>query len=342
MKIVAEIGTSHGGSLEKAKELIRAARDAGADFVKFQWVYAREILHPDTGAVPLPGGLIRLYDRFRELEVPPDFFVEVSAYARSEGCGFICSPFGLQSLDELFVLEPDAIKIASPELNHYPLLERLSQTNARRINDGKSAIPVIFSSGVSSLADIAKALVILRPMCLLHCVTAYPAPESEYNVRLVKTLRDIFGIPTGISDHSLDPVIIPVLTVACGGVMLEKHITLNRKTAGLDDPVALDPKQFARMTDAVRKAEQALGDGVKKLAPAEKENYGRTNRSLHYMRAMSVGETIAANDVAVLRTEKILESGISPEFLPLVTGSVLTRTVKFGDGVQLLDFFQKM
>jgi sialic acid synthase SpsE len=276
------------------------------------------------------------------LELPPDFFAEVSAYTRSEGCGFICSPFGLQSLDELFALEPDAIKIASPELNHYPLLERLAQTNRERTKDGKSAIPVILSSGVSSLADIAKALDILTPMCLLHCVTAYPAPESEYNVRLVKTLRDIFGVPTGISDHSLDPVIIPVLTVACGGVMLEKHITLSRNTDGLDDPVALDPAQFARMTDAVRKAEQALGDGVKKLAPAEKENYGRTNRSLHYMRAMSAGETIAANDVAVLRTEKILEPGISPEFLPIVIGSVLTHTVKNGDGVQLLDFFQRM
>jgi sialic acid synthase SpsE len=342
MKIVAEIGTSHGGSLEKAKELIRASRDSGADFVKFQWVYAREILHPLTGAVPLPGGLIRLYERFCKLEVHPDFFAEVSAYARSEGCGFICSPFGLQSLDELFALEPDAIKIASPELNHYPLLERLSQTNAERSAAGKSGIPVILSSGVSSLADIAKALAILRPMCLLHCVTAYPAPESEYNVRLIKTLRNIFGVPTGISDHSLDPVIIPVLAAAYGAILLEKHITLSRNTDGLDDPVALVPEQFARMTDAVRKAEQALGDGVKKLATAEKANYGRTNRSLHYLRAFSAGETITPNDVAVLRTEKTLSPGISPEFLPLVTGSVLTRNVKNGDGVQFVDFFQKI
>ncbi|MDR3311972.1 MAG: N-acetylneuraminate synthase family protein, partial [Spirochaetaceae bacterium] len=141
MAVVAEIGTAHGGSLHKARELIRAAADAGADYVKFQWVYAREILHPKTGGVPLPGGTVPLYERFRRLEVPPDFFAALRDYARERGCGFICSPFGLQSLAELLAIEPDAVKIASPELNHYPLLEALSRHNAGLAAAGKPPVP---------------------------------------------------------------------------------------------------------------------------------------------------------------------------------------------------------
>ena len=124
--ICAEIGTSHGGSIEKAKELIRAAADAGADSVKFQWVYADEILHPATGLVTLPGGNISLYNRFKELEVDSDFFATAGSYAREHRCGFICSPFGSKSLEELAALNPDGIKIASPELNHLPLLRQLN------------------------------------------------------------------------------------------------------------------------------------------------------------------------------------------------------------------------
>ena len=113
--ISAEIGTSHGGSLEKAFQLIDAAVSAGADSVKFQWVYAHEILHPNTGLVQLPGGAVPLYQRFQQLEVAPTFFKQVRDYAKSKGCGFICSPFGLQSLEELVAISPDAIKIASPD-----------------------------------------------------------------------------------------------------------------------------------------------------------------------------------------------------------------------------------
>ncbi|MBP5463909.1 MAG: N-acetylneuraminate synthase family protein, partial [Treponema sp.] len=234
MTVVAEIGTAHGGSLDKACALIDAAAEAGADCVKFQWVYADEILHPDTGFVTLPGGAVRLYDRFRELEVDASFFASCRDYAREKGLLFACSPFGLRSLKELAALRPDAIKIASPEVNHIPLLEACALFYG--------TIPLILSSGVSRLGDIERAIdlleggqsagqnaVALPPLTLLHCITSYPAPEREYNVRCVDTLRRVFGVPTGISDHSLDPVLIPVLTTAMGGVMIEKHITLSRK-----------------------------------------------------------------------------------------------------------------
>lgn len=400
-KVIAEIGTSHGGSLEKAFAMIDEAADAGAHVVKFQWVYADEILHPDTGFVNLPGGAVRLYDRFRQLEVEPSFFARCCSYAHEKGILFACSPFGLRSLRELVEINPDAIKIASPEVNHIPLLRECAKYYGK--------IPIILSSGVSKLGDIEKAVDILAgghdgknqpedicvqgkklaPLTLLHCITFYPAPEDEYNVRCVDTLGKIFGIPTGISDHSLDPVLVPALTVAMGGSMIEKHITISKKTDGLDDPVALEGEDFARMCLAVSQADtvlnryerdflasksfhaeklsdglvmdsgqaeiirqmcisygekkvmDVLGSGVKRLAKIEMQNYGRTNRSLHYTRDMAAGETVRADDVAVLRTEKILTPGIAPDFLETVVGARLEKNVRSGAGLDFSDFIAR-
>ena len=385
MKIIAEIGTAHAGSLDKARELIDAAAFAGADCVKFQWVYADEILHPDTGFVNLPGGKTRLYDTFKQLECSSDFYEKCLEYSHKKGLLFACSPFGTKSFDELVKLNPDAIKIASPKLNHFPLLQKCA--------DYYQKIPIIISSGVSKLGDIEKAIQIIQnkkesranekvfpDLTLLHCITFYPAPEEQYNVKCVKTLRQIFGIPTGISDHSLDPVLVPVLTVLMGGSIIEKHITLSKKDSGLDDPVALEPEQFAVMVHSVKQAlsiqerykkegnavkenlenaaekeilkqleyefpsekiTAALGTGIKRLAAAEEENYGRTNRSLHYMRSLKKGSRIKPVDISVLRTEKILSPGISPEYFSTIEGSILEKDVCSGDGVKWEDFIQR-
>ena len=367
--IIAEIGTSHGGSIEKAKKLIDAAADATADAVKFQWVYADEILHPKTGFVNLPTGQIPLYDRFRELECTPEFYRTMKSYAEKKGLMFTCSPFGIKSLKELLELEPAVVKIASPELNHFPMLKALAEHREKQTASGKDAVETIISSGVSKLFDIEKALSILgkEKVSLLHCITSYPAPEEEYNVMLVKTLRDIFGIETGISDHSLDPVLVPALAAAMGGIHTEKHITLSKKTEGLDDPVALEPEQFYQMSHAIRQCHAAIrhygtergkeeilrqmenqygiervrkaaGNGIKKLAESEKENYGRTNRSLHYMKSFQKGHIIQKNDIGVLRTEKILTPGLSPEYLELVMGKSLAKDVEDGAGITFEDF----
>lgn len=372
INIIAEIGTSHEGSFEKACSLVDAAADSGADTIKFQWVYADEILHPKTGIVHLPTGDIPLYERFRQLECPVSFYKKIMDYVHSKNCKFCCSPFGLRSMKELLELNPDYVKIASPELNHYKMLEFLRDYRAEQKARGEVPVPVILSSGVSKLSDIEKAVSILgrEGVSLLHCITSYPAPENEYNVRLISTLGEAFGIPTGLSDHSLDPVLVPVLSVACGGTIIEKHFTLSKKTSGLDDPVALEPEQFALMVHTVHQTEATfrhygkivgmertvaqlseqfgkervdavLGDGVKKLAPAEEANYGRTNRSLHFMHAMKKGEVVKECDIGILRTEKILSPGISPEFFDTLIGSVLARDVEDGAGIQFEDFLSK-
>lgn len=354
VEIIAEIGTAHNGSIERAKKLIDAAKESGADWAKFQIVYAREILHPDTGTVNLPGGPVRLFDRFKELEVDPSFYIAIKDYCRQKEIGFLCSPFGITSARELKALSPKYIKIASPELNHIPLLQEVSSYG----------IPLILSTGVSLLVDIEKALYYTKkaPECiLLHCITQYPAPTEEYNLSLIENLSHIFGVKTGVSDHSLDPILVPVLSAACGAYMIEKHICLSREDSGLDDPVALPPDLFSKMVSAVRATEgqtkeaildemqkqygkekirAILGDGVKRLADSERDNYSRTNRSFHFMNSYKKGKVLDETSIDILRTEKVLSPGISPEFYPLLLGAKLSRDVKSGEGLRWEDLIQ--
>ncbi|HCC36120.1 MAG TPA: spore coat protein [Treponema sp.] len=359
--LIAELGTSHGGDIVKAREMIAAAGEAGAGCVKFQMVFADEILHPDTGEVALPGGKIRLYDRFKQLESPVEFFAEVKEYAEARGLLFLCTPFGLKSADLLRQLNPKIVKIASPELNYTRLLEHISQWG----------LPVLLSSGVSLLGDIEEALAALHfhenetgqaadgvPVCLLHCVTSYPAPETDYNLRVLKNLSGIFGVPAGVSDHSMDPELVPVLALGQGAAVIEKHFCLSRGDSGLDDPIALPPPLFARMVQAVRAAQKAgpeetlaalirerggetieriLGTGVKRLAPSERANYRRTNRSLHALRDIAEGEIIGADDIGVFRTEKILRPGLPPRWETLVAGRKARSFIPRGEGIRFQD-----
>ena len=358
--VIAEIGTGHNGSLQKAKELIVAAKEGGADAVKFQIVYADEILHPDTGFVNLPTGRIPLYERFKELECNIDFYGELAQYAHKCGILFSASAFGLRSADELLQLNPAFIKIASPELNHFPLLERVASFE----------LPVILSTGVSQLGDIERAVNCLETCglpadmrALLHCVTAYPAPETDYNTAVLQSLSMLFNSPVGISDHSLAPAAVLIAGLLSGACIIEKHICLSRNDVGLDDPVALEPASFLCMTKALRSLtgksneeifiaaadcgysrdflRRIIGDGKKRLAAAEKNNYGKTNRSLHYIKDLSKGTILQKNDVAVLRTEKNLTAGESPDFLHFFIGAILQKDVTGGAGAVFDDIIER-
>jgi sialic acid synthase SpsE len=346
--IIAELGTAHGGDLSRAKEMAAAAAEAGATCVKLQMVFADEILHPNTGEVTLPGGKIRLYDRFRQLEMPPEFYAEVKEYVESRGLLFLCTPFGLKSAQMLRELQPKIVKIASPELNFTALLREVADWN----------LPVLLSTGVSTLGDIEEAVEILDNCTLLHCVTAYPAPETDYNLRVLRSLSAVFGAAVGVSDHSLDPELVPALAVSQGAAVIEKHFCLSRDDPGLDDPIALPPPLFARMVAAIRQAavlgpdetianlrrdrgvdlvEAILGSGVKTLAPSEKENYTRTNRSIHALRDIEPGETITEKDFAILRTEKILRPGLAPSWAADLYGRTARQFIPAGEGIRFED-----
>ncbi len=348
--VVAELGTSHRGDLEKARALIEAAVAAGADCVKFQLVHAEEILHPLSGMVDLPTGRIALYEQFKALEKGVDFYRALKQMTEAAGVLFLCTPFGIRSARELRSLGVRAVKIASPELNHLPLLEETAGYG----------LPLLLSSGVSLLGDIERALAITGRdrIVLLHCITSYPAPEEQYNVSVLQSLRAVFGVEVGLSDHSMDPVLVPALAVAHGASVIEKHFTLSRQGSGLDDPIALEPAQFARMVSAIREAEATgrdgtlaklrrefgdkrvaatQGTGIKELAPAEQANYARTNRSIHAIRPIGKGDIIDQDAVAVLRTEKVLRPGLGPEFLHLVVGARARRSVPDGEGIEWAD-----
>ncbi|MDR2953113.1 MAG: N-acetylneuraminate synthase family protein [Treponema sp.] len=349
--IIAELGTSHNGDISRAREMTAAALEAGADCVKYQMVFADEILHPKTGEVALPGGRISLYERFKELESPPEFYIKAKEYAESLGLSFLCTPFGLKSASILRSMRPQWVKIASPELNYTSLLEEIAGWG----------LPVFLSTGVSRLADIETALETLkerRNVCLLHCVTAYPAPEADYNLRVLPHLAGIFGVQTGVSDHSADPELVPALAASCGAAAIEKHFCLSRDDPGLDDPIALPPDNFSKMARAVRKAakagpeetvaafkrergdalvERILGNGVKELAPSERANYRHTNRSLHALRDIKEGDIIQKGDYAVLRTEKNLRPGLEPCWEKAVYGRRARQFIASGEGIRFED-----
>ena len=365
--IIAELGTSHNADIVKAKEMTSAAAQAGADCIKFQLVIADEILHPNTGEVSLPGGKIRLFDRFKALETPIDFFAEIKEYVESFGLLFLCTPFGLKSASMLRKIDPKIIKIASPELNFTGLLNKVAGWK----------LPVLLSTGVSMLKDIERAVEIFREktenaeeieksqssipvssLCLLHCVTSYPAPVTDYNLRVLPNLAAIFGVPVGVSDHSADPELVPALSVSMGAAVIEKHFCISRTDPGLDDPIALPPEDFSKMVKAIRTAaetgpeqtislysrgrtdtliEQILGDGIKKLAPSEKANYRFTNRSIHALRDIAAGEVLKRSDYAVLRTEKNLRPGLEPHWEAEIEGRAARCFIPSGQGIRFED-----
>lgn len=343
--IVAEGGSAHQGELRRAFELIDAAAEARADCVKFQVIFADEIVHPKTGSINLPGGRTAIYERFRELERDISFYAELKDHTEKRGLEFLCSAFGMDSARLLRKLAVSAIKVASPEVNHFPLLRELAGYG----------LPLIISTGVSTLADIERALIAAGSQTvLLHCVTAYPAPEEEYNLRVIRNLEAVFGRPVGVSDHSRDPLLVPALAVMSGACIVEKHLALSREDGGLDDPIALDPQAFARMVEGIRRiegmrlkearswlerdfglerVESVLGDGIKRLAASEEKYYPTTNRSLHALREIRVGQPIRAEQVRILRSESNLRPGLGPEYLELVVGRVAQRTIPEGEGI---------
>ncbi len=353
--IIAEVGTSHMGSLDKAFKMIDSVANSGCDAVKFQIVYADEILHPKSGYVKLPGGNVLLYERFKQLEKPVTFYKKIRDYTKSKGLMFSASVFGLKSCKDLAILEPDFFKIASPELNYLLLIKEVA----------KKGLPLILSTGVSRLCDIENAIEAVRfvnkdlPLAILHCITSYPAPESEYNISLIENLSRIFAIPVGLSDHSLHPFFVPVLSLAFSSCIIEKHLCLSKLEEGLDDKIALEPSEFCLMCKALRKMEggskeeiikylndegiemesikKVIGKGEKRLALSETQNYERTNRSLHYVSDMKKGEVIKKEDIVIVRTEKVLSVGISPTFYETLIGSSLQKDIKAGDGVRFED-----
>ncbi len=349
--LVAEAGSNHNGDPGLARELIDATADAGWEAVKFQLFRSEWMYPPTCGMVETPMGRVDFFEVVREGQLPPAWLPELKAHAESRGLLFLCSPFDLEAVEWLDRLGVDGFKIASPELNHLPLLAAAAATGR----------PLVCSSGISTLADIEEALGQIRAVnplaevVLLHCVSAYPCPPEESNLAVIETLERAFGLPVGFSDHTTDPELVPAVAVAAGACLIEKHITLSRDLRGPDHPFALEPDEMRQMAAIVREMGMVprekrlaavgryfgedsgiaiLGHGRKEIMPSERPLYPGDKRSVHAVRTIAVGETLGPHNLRVLRSERNLAPGLHPRFWPTILGARAVRPLALGDGLR--------
>ncbi len=252
--IIAEIGVNHNGDIELAHKLIDAAYECGASAVKFQ-TFDCEKLEP-------PGDRREM---LRKLQLTTGRFRELKDY-----CGtrieFMSTPFDVDALWELVSLGVERIKISSGGLFDMALLKAAEE----------SQLPIILSTGMATENDVSKAMWRLKysdKLTLLHCNSGYPTPYEDVNLRAMQTLKNSFGCPVGLSDHTIG-ISVPIAATALGAVVIEKHITLDKNMAGPDHAISLEPPEFKKMVLGIREIEKAMGDGVKRQTPSEQKTVG--------------------------------------------------------------------
>jgi N,N'-diacetyllegionaminate synthase len=257
--VVAEIGNNHDGSIGQARALIEAAAEAGADAVKFQTHIAEAEMLPST---PTPPHFDEPRFEFtRRMELDFEEHAPLKTFAEERDLAFFSSPFSLEAVELLERLEVPAYKVASGEVTNPPLVEAVAATGR----------PVLLSTGMSGLDEIAGAVSILRehgtPFLIMQCTSAYPCPPEKVNLAAMRTLRERFDCPVGLSDHTAD-IYTAIAAVALGAACIEKHFTLSRRLYGPDHHASLEPQALARLVEGVRQVEAAIGDGTKERDPA--------------------------------------------------------------------------
>jgi pseudaminic acid synthase len=322
--IVAEMSANHGHSLDKAMELVRAAKEAGADAIKIQ-TYTADTLTIDCEEKPfqIHGGTLwdgrTLYDLYKEAYTPWEWQPKLQALAREVGLDFFSTPFDVTAVDFLETLKVPAYKVASFELVDLPLLRKVAAT-------GK---PIIVSTGMASIEEIEEAVGTLksagaREVALLKCTSGYPSPAEEMNLRTIPDLAKRFQLPTGLSDHTLDPA-VPVAAVALGACIIEKHFMVSRAAGGPDAAFSLEPAEFRTMVEAVRSAEKALGRVNYQLTASE-EKSRVFRRSLFVVRDIKAGEPFTSENLRSIRPG----GGLHTRHLPEVLGKKAVRDIPRG------------
>jgi sialic acid synthase SpsE len=318
--VIAEAGSNHNGDWQSALRLVEIAADAGADAVKFQLFRAERLYPRGAGQADYLGDPEDIYDIVERMELPEEWLPRLAAACASRGVDFLVSAFDEASVDAIDPFVP-LHKVASYELTHEPLLRRV----------GEKAKPVLLSTGGAAVGEIGPAVEALEQagapeVVVLQCTAAYPARLEALNVAAVASIRERFGVRTGLSDHSSDPAIAPVLAVGYGAVVIEKHFTLDRTLPGPDHRFALDPAGLARMVEAVRGAELARGSAEKEVHPDEEELRSFARRSVFAVRDLAPGELLDEGAIAVLRAGKA-GPGLPPSAYPSLLGRRAARAV---------------
>ena len=320
--IIAEAGVNHNGSVEMAFQLVDAAVAAGADAVKFQMrkltkLYPQALLDDPNSA---EWAFQYLLPILKQVELTEDDFRQLKAYCDEKGIRFMCTPWDEESLDFLDTLGLDIYKVASADLVNLPLLEAIANT-------GK---PMILSTGMASWDEIACTVEFLQSInaqfAILHCVSTYPAPFENLNLKYLHRLQQ-FGVPVGYSSHERG-IVMPVVAVSLGATIIEKHVTLDRTLPGPDHAASLEPQGLGKMVRDIRNAELAMGTGGEKTISAM-ENLNRQvlRKSLVAARALLVGTVVSRADVQVKGPGK----GLSPQRIHDLVGKKLHRALAEDD-----------
>ncbi|MBN2323024.1 MAG: N-acetylneuraminate synthase [Spirochaetes bacterium] len=319
--IIAEAGVNHQGSLDTAKKLVDAAKEAGADACKFQTFRADSII---SRFAPKAGYQERTTDpkesqlaMVRRLELDKKSHEELFRHCGKRGIVFLSSPFDIESVRFLNDLGLAIFKIPSGEITNLPYLREVGRLKKK----------VVMSTGMATLQEVGAALEVLigcgtkkKAITVLHCNTEYPTQPEDVNLRAMLTIRDRLGVKVGYSDHTLG-IEVPIAAAALGAEVIEKHFTLDRDMKGPDHHASLLPDELKSMVDAVRIIGKAMGDGKKKPSESEKKNMAAARKSIVAARDIEKGETFTAENVTVKRPA----TGVSPMRWDDVIGKTAVR-----------------
>lgn len=324
--VIAEMSANHNGNIENAYKIIDMAKRAGADAVKLQ-TYRPDTITMDmrTPEFMIEGGLWggqSLYDLYESAYMPWDWHKPLFDYAHKAGITIFSSPFDNTAVDLLEELNAPAYKIASFEAVDLPLIKYVAQT-------GK---PMIISTGMADAEEIQEAIDAARAggckqLAILHCVSGYPAPAEDYNLLTIKEMQHRFGVPVGLSDHTLDNT-TAITSVALGACIIEKHVTLDRNGGGPDDSFSLEEPELKALCYGAKTAWRALGKVDYGRKSSEQSNV-KFRRSLYFVKDIKAGETITADHIKSIRPGY----GLAPKYLEQVIGKVVKKNVISGTPV---------
>jgi N,N'-diacetyllegionaminate synthase len=328
--VIAEIGVNHNGDVALAKHMISAARDAGADYAKFQTFSAEALVTSDAGVAAYQQPAARggtQQEMLRCLELTHADFREIKAFSESLGIGFLTTAHDFMSLDFVLTLNLDYLKIPSGDLTNRPLLERVAGEGTK----------IILSTGMGSFDEVAQAVDVLEQsglnrelVTVLQCTTNYPAPLEEANLRAMVSMGEQLAVGIGYSDHT-DGSDASVAAVALGARIIEKHLTLDRSMPGPDHAASADPAGFAAMVCSIRAVETALGSAVKAPGETEAPNRDIVRKSLVALRPIGAGDEFTSQNIGVKRPG----TGISPMRWHDVVGATAHRDFQADELIDL-------
>lgn len=332
MKIIGEIGVNHNGSVALAKQLIETVKAAGADAVKLQYFDPAKMV---TKSAPLAeyqkkakGIGDSQLEMLEALKLERDDIFELKAHADTLDIEFVCSVFDVADFEMLDELQVSTYKIPSGELNNFQYLDRMSRNKTGS---------VIVSTGMAWLSEVLRAVEFLKgkglpesQLTVLHCTSQYPADLDALNMKAMTTLRQATGLAVGYSDHS-DGCLAGVLSVALGGQVLERHVTLDRSMEGPDHKASDDPQSFRAYCEAVREAEVAMGDGAKVPMATEMDTREVARKSIFARTQISPGDVLSRDNLVCMRPG----TGIPAELFGVLEGRLSSRRYSPGDPIEI-------